>query len=118
MAEGMGLIPVHKIDEAAVAVELLRHTGRIPEIKYHGCCHTGHEDRRWVLDIGAIVVEIRGQRFIVCDVCGVLSPSDKAACISCGLNLWTVRRGSLVTKRRATIRDRRLNVPEYEEVQE
>jgi hypothetical protein len=29
-----------------------------------------------------------------------------------------VRRGSLVTQRRATIRDRRLNVPEYEEVTE
>jgi hypothetical protein len=116
MALGMSLIPVHKIDEASIAIELLRRMGQIPEIRYHGCCHTMHEDRRWVLDIGAVVVESKGQRFVVCDACGVLSPSDKAACISCGLNLWTVRRGSLVTKRRATIRDRRLNVPEYEEV--
>jgi hypothetical protein len=109
MAGGMSLIPVHKIDEASIAIELLRRVGQIPEIRYHGCCHTaGHEDRRWVLDIGAIV----------CDACGVMSPSDKAACVSCGLNLWTVRRGSLVTQRRATIRDRRLNVPEYEEVTE
>jgi hypothetical protein len=88
MAGGMSLIPVHKIDEASIAIELLRRVGQIPEIRYHGCCHTaGHEDRRWVLDIGAIVVEIRGQRFIVCDACGVMSPSDKAACVSCGLNM-------------------------------